>query len=198
MLCLARRRKAAIQEGVKKFHLFLDSHVQYQKHYANDADELQYNVHLKRKLTEKSMNVNDSKTTDEDGFLSNNMMIRAKNIMKERIWINRVINETTFETHCEATKRPSVHKCHDCCVHTCGPHGTCVDGVNSHSCYCDPGFQEIEVDRVKLDFIHTTNAQNLSYSLKVNEFTALTTSESVSRCSLHKHNDVCPTMCGVT
>ena len=63
---------------------------------------------------------------------------------------------------------------------------------------CDPGFQEIEVDRVKLDFIHTTNAQNLSYSLKVNEFTALTTSESVSQYSGHKHNDVCPTMCGVT
>ena len=44
-----------------------------------------------------------------------------------------------------------------------------------------------EIDRVKLDFIHTTNAQNLSYRLKVNEFTALTTSESVSGCSGHKH-----------
>ena len=31
------------------------------------------------------------KVTDEDGFLSRSMMIKAKNIiMKERIWINRV------------------------------------------------------------------------------------------------------------
>ena len=50
------------------------------------------------------MNVNDLKVSDEDGLLSRSMMIKAKNIiMKERIWINRVINETTFETHCEAT-----------------------------------------------------------------------------------------------
>ena len=119
---------------MKKFHLFLDSHLQYQKHYANDADELERSFETKAHL-EKSMNVNDLKTTDEDSFLSNNMMIRAKNIMKERIWINRVINETTFVTHCEATGRPSVQKCHDCRVHTCGLHGTCVDGVNSHSCY---------------------------------------------------------------
>ena len=37
-------------------------------------------------------------------------------------------------------------------------------------------------------------SKNLSYSLKVNEFAALTTRESVSRYSGHKHNDVCPTM----
>ena len=63
MLCLARRRKAAIQEGVKKFHLFLGSHMQYQKHYANDADELERSFE-----TEKSMNVSDLKTIDEDSF----------------------------------------------------------------------------------------------------------------------------------
>ena len=48
-----------------------------------------------------------------------------------------------------------------------------------------------------VDFIHTTNAQNPSYKLKVNEFAALTTRESVSRCTAYKHNDVCPTMCGM-
>ena len=47
------------------------------------------------------------------------------------------------------------------------------------------------------DFLHTTNAQNLSYSLKVNEFAALTTRKSVSRYTGYKHNDVCPTMCGM-
>ena len=88
---------------MKKFHLFLGSHMQYQKHYANDADELERSSETKAHL-EKSINVSDLKTTDEDSFLSINMMIRAKNIiMKERIWINRVINETTFVTHCEAT-----------------------------------------------------------------------------------------------
>ena len=33
---------------------------------------------------------NDVKVTDEDGFLSCSMMIKAKIIMMERIWINRV------------------------------------------------------------------------------------------------------------
>ena len=31
-------------------------------------------------------------------------------------------------------------------VHTCGLHGTCVDGVNSYSCECDPQFQEMDID----------------------------------------------------
>ena len=31
-------------------------------------------------------------------------------------------------------------------MHTCGPRGTCVDGVNSHSCDCDPGFQWKDID----------------------------------------------------
>ena len=111
---------------------------------------------------------------------------QSKNIiMKERIWINRVINETTFGTHCEATWHfPPVRQYRnvdDCRVHTCGPHGTCVDGVTSDSCCCDPGFQETEVDRVKFDFIHTTNAQKVSYRLKVNEFASLTTRESMSQ-----------------
>ena len=77
-------------------------------------------------------------------------MIKAKNIiMKERIWINRVINETTSETHCEATGHfPPVRQYRnvdDCRVHRCGPHGTCVDSVNSHSCNCAPGFQETKI-----------------------------------------------------
>ena len=41
---------------------------------------------------------NDVKVTDEDGFLSRSMMIKAKNtIMKERIWINRVASESVFQ-----------------------------------------------------------------------------------------------------
>ena len=46
------------------------------------------------------------------------------------------------------------------------------------------------VQEVKLDFIHTTNVQNLSYSLKVNEFLALTTSKSMSRYTGYKSNNV--------
>ena len=44
--------------------------------------------------SEESMNVSDMKVTDKDDFLSRSMMIKAKNIiMKERIWINRVISK---------------------------------------------------------------------------------------------------------
>ena len=44
------------------------------------------------------MNVSDVKITDEDGFLSRNMTIKAKNIiMKERIWINAVPSEITLQ-----------------------------------------------------------------------------------------------------
>jgi len=62
--------------------------------------------------------------------------------------------KTTFETQCEATGHFSpVDQCQnidDCRVHTCGPHGTCVDGVNSYSCDCAPGFEETDVDGEKV------------------------------------------------
>merc|ERR1712012_1371216 len=40
------------------------------------------------------------------------------------------------------------------------------------------------------DFIHTTNAQNLTYRLKVNEFADLTTSEFVSQYTGYKPQNV--------
>ena len=44
------------------------------------------------------MDVCDVNVTDEDGFLSRSMMIKAKNtLMKERIWINRVASEIVFQ-----------------------------------------------------------------------------------------------------
>ena len=46
---------------------------------------------MKARSPQQSMGVNDVKVTDEDGFLSCSMTIKAKNIiMRERIWINRV------------------------------------------------------------------------------------------------------------
>ena len=40
----------------------------------------------------------DVKVTDEDGFLSRSMMIKAKKtLMVERIWIMRVASETKFQ-----------------------------------------------------------------------------------------------------
>ena len=129
------------------------------KHYAYDADELK-RYHLFKKSKANVAKLNEFNPESVFG-----------------IWINRVINETTFETHCEATGYfPPVRQYRnvdDCRVHTCGPHGTCVNGVSSHSCYCDSGFQEAEIDRVKFDFTHTANTQNVSYSLKVNEFADL-------------------------
>ena len=139
---------------------------QYQKHYANDAEEVERCGFFKKLKARVTKHDDQSKNI----------------IMQERIWINRLINETTSETHCEATGHfPPVRQhrnVDDCRVHTCGPHGTCVDGVNSDSCYCDPGFQETEADRL---YPHHKYAQNLSYSLKVNEFASLTTSEFVSQ-----------------
>merc|ERR1712065_108295 len=41
-----------------------------------------------------------------------------------------------------------------------------------------------------VDFIHTTNAQNLTYRLKVNEFADLTTSEFVSQYTGYKPQNV--------
>ena len=48
-----------------------------------------------------------------------------------------------------------------------------------------------------VDCTLATNAKNLSYSLKVNKFAALTISELVSRHTGYKPNNVCPTMCRV-
>ena len=113
----------------------------FKTRYGNEASQvntIEEVINLLDSLEVKSMNVSDVKMTDEDSFLSNSTMIKAKNIiMQERIWINGVINETTFEPHCEATGHfPPVRQYRnvdDCRVHTCGPHGTCVDGVNSES-----------------------------------------------------------------
>ena len=45
---------------------------------------------MKARSPEKFVDVCDKKVTDDDGSLSNCMMMKAKNtLMKERIWINR-------------------------------------------------------------------------------------------------------------
>ena len=56
---------------------------------------------MKARSPEKFMDVSDVKVTDEDGFLSCSMMIKAKNIiMKERIWINRVAQRDVTNVKC--------------------------------------------------------------------------------------------------
>ena len=45
---------------------------------------------MKARSPEKFMDVSDVRVTDEDGFLSCSMMIKADNIMKGRTWTNRV------------------------------------------------------------------------------------------------------------
>ena len=45
------------------------------------------------------MDASDVTVTDENGFLSRSMVIKAKNItMKERTWINRVAQRRSFVT----------------------------------------------------------------------------------------------------
>jgi CUB/sushi domain-containing protein len=54
--------------------------------------------------------------------------------------------ERKFEVSCQANGQYSaVATCKnidDCVGHTCGPHGTCVDGLASFSCQCEPGFEQ--------------------------------------------------------
>ena len=65
------------------------------------------------------------------------MMIKAKNIiMKERIWINGVINETTFETHCAIGHFLPVlqhRNVDDCRVHKCVPIQGVQDCTSQHT-----------------------------------------------------------------
>jgi len=68
------------------FYVLEQFKTQHQKHNANNADELERHGFLGNRK-----------------HVSQSMMIKAKIIMKERVWINRMINETTSETHCEAT-----------------------------------------------------------------------------------------------
>ena len=66
-----------------------------------------------------------------------------------RSWDER--NKITFETHCESQwEFPPVRQRRNYRMHTCGPLGTCVDGVNSHSCESDPGSQEKDIDEDSL------------------------------------------------
>ena len=97
---------------------------QYQKHYANDADDL-----------------------ERYGFIKKSRVQTCH----EAWWSKERTSSWRSETHCEATGHfPPIRQYDDCCVHRCGPHGTCVDRFNSHSCCCDLVLLETEVDRVKL------------------------------------------------
>ena len=82
-----QRHEATSQEGVMNFHLCLSLPI----NSFGEALEMKA-----RSPAEKFMDVSDVKVTDEDGFLSRSMMIKAKKHLQERIWINRVISEIMF------------------------------------------------------------------------------------------------------
>ena len=82
---------------------------------------------MKARSLEKFMHVSDAKVTDEDGVLSCSMMIKAKNIiMKERIWINRVISEIMFSALHPDSGTPS----HDECVNAVRRNVICILNLN--------------------------------------------------------------------
>ena len=63
---------------------------------------------MKARSPDKFMDVtSDVKVTDEDALLSRRMMIKAKNIMKELIWINAVPSEITLPPLDPDTDTPS-------------------------------------------------------------------------------------------
>lgn len=53
---------------------------------------------------------------------------------------------TTFGLECLASGAFSAARAckniDDCYGHTCGPHGTCVDGINNYTCSCQDGYEE--------------------------------------------------------
>ena len=88
------------------------------------------------------MDVSDVKVTVEDGFLSCSMMIKAKNIMKERIWINRVDQRGVTGTQSLHTEPQRCQiQCREVSNETrvnwktfplCGP----IQGVQDCTCEC--------------------------------------------------------------
>ena len=72
-------------------------------------------------------------------------------------YINSVVVQKKTRPRLKHTAKPMkispVRQCRnvdDCRVHICGPRGTCVDGVSSHSCDYDLGFPEADIDGDKL------------------------------------------------
>ena len=71
-------------------------------------------------------------------------------------YINSVVVQKKTRPRLKHAAKPMkispVHQCgnvDDCRMHTCGPRGTCVDGVSLHSGDNDPGFPETEIRYVK-------------------------------------------------
>ena len=81
-----QRHEDRSQEGENNFLSVLE-------HFQCLTDE------MKARSPEKFMDASDVKVTEENGFLSRTLMIKAKNIiMKERIWINHVARRRPFVT----------------------------------------------------------------------------------------------------
>ena len=77
------------------------------------GDEFHASKQITRSITQMmQMNWKVMDSSRNRKHVSRSMMIKAKNIIiKERIWINRVINEATIETHWAFSSRPSEQKC---------------------------------------------------------------------------------------
>ena len=62
---------------------------------------------MNARSSETFTDICDKKVTDMDGFLSNSMMIKAKNtLVQERIWINRVARESVFQPFIQTPTPP--------------------------------------------------------------------------------------------
>jgi len=58
--------------------------------------------------------------------------------------------KTSFTSSCTASGAfHGLHICvniDDCAGHSCGPHGTCVDGIQKYTCACEEGFETTVLD----------------------------------------------------
>ena len=72
------------------------------------VDALWEALTIEARSPDKFMDVSDVKVSDDDGYFSRSMTINFNNkIVKERIWINRVVSEIVFQPLHPDTGAPS-------------------------------------------------------------------------------------------
>ena len=159
---------------------------QYQKHHANDAEELECSFETKAH-SEKSLNVSDVTVTDEDGYLSRSSTIKNKQQDGERTNLGYTSEDCNWWVNCfdwtpcvwTYSRSSRLH------VRMSKKSELEQEASNESSMYDNVVSWWLCWTWDWLMWTWPRWLENLSYSLTVNEFAALTTrsdeTESVSR-----------------
>ena len=163
-----RAQQAVLGENSAQRKLYLTEYDMVKKYHLCSGllNNSLWEAHEMKAHSEKSMNVSDVKVTDEDGYLSRSKTIKANNkIVKERIWIT--VKLTIQNRVAKVDVEPNA-----------------TSWTYSRSLRLHVQMWNAVVNG------WTWSRRNLSYSLKVNEFAALTTCEFVSQHNGYKPNIV--------